>query len=224
MFTGGKGKGRKGRKKEEKGGEEGATSGTTGDSVPLFGVDSENQDNVKVNKEEREIIEEETEGHNNERTCVTFICSRDSTSLGMMFHMFDVTINAKKIRFVAGPHWMMLTVTFIYLVVKCGLILGLVATYTRYPAVFIIYFILLMLTLVFLALAALRDPGIFPHHPRPLGRDWTYSNQAKSFRPPGVIYCRECKLLIHDCKSYAAFNFSLGAIYVPYLLRMQRDC
>lgn len=57
---------------------------------------------------------------------------------------------------------------------------------------------LTILTISSLLCTALSDPGIFPRYVKPLGQNWTYSEYAQSYRPPGVIYCQHCRVLIED--------------------------
>ena len=157
-------------------------------------AEEDNSDRAFLGEEKADPPAEEPDG---ERTC-SFICARKEA----MFHLCDVTYDGQKLRWIAGPHWQMLAVTYIYLSVMSGLVFGLVATYGSYPIVFTSGILVTVPTFIFLTLAAFRDPGIFPKHTRPVARDWTYSNQAGSFRPPKVIFCRECKLLIEDCECW----------------------
>ena len=66
-------------------------------------------------------------------------------------------------------------------------------------------------------MATLHHPGIFPRYTRPMARDWSYSNQAGSFRPPKVIYCRECKLLIDQYDHFCPWSGTvIGAKNIHY--------
>ena len=50
-----------------------------------------------------------------------------------------------------------------------------------------------------------------------MARDWSYSNQAGSFRPPKVIYCRECKLLIDQYDHFCPWSGTvIGAKNIHY--------
>ena len=105
-------------------------------------------------------------------------------------------------RWLAGPYWNMLLITYVYIALTTALTFFLVATFTEFPYFFVLGMALAIVSLVALSLTAFRDPGIFPSHSRPIGPHWSYSNQAQSFRPPNVIYCRECKLLIEDYENF----------------------
>lgn len=167
-------------------------------SPPAAADEEETVDEINEEAEEDSsdtaFLQEEARP-DDERVC-SIICVRKAG----MFHLCDVTYDGRKLRWLAGPHWKMLAVTYIYLLVMTGLVFGLVATYGSYAIIFSVGISFTVLTLIFLTLAAFRDPGIFPKHTRPLARDWSYSNQAGSFRPPEVIFCRQCKLLIEDCE------------------------
>ena len=52
------------------------------------------------------------------------------------------------------------------------------------------------LSLVLLLATAMSDPGIFRRHTRPMADDWTWSEVAQSYRPPGTVYCQESEVLI----------------------------
>jgi len=60
-----------------------------------------------------------------------------------------------------------------------------------------------------LTLTSFSDPGIFKQHSRPKGPHWTYSVQARSFRPPGTIFCKHCKVLVED---YDHFCVASGTV------------
>ena len=50
-----------------------------------------------------------------------------------------------------------------------------------------------------------------------MARDWSYSNQAGSFRPPKVIFCRECKLLIDQYDHFCPWSGTvIGAKNIQY--------
>lgn len=51
-------------------------------------------------------------------------------------------------------------------------------------------------SVVTLLLAGLTDPGVFKPVSEKKDELWTWSEQGKSYRPPGVVYCRESQVLI----------------------------
>ncbi|KAH8052786.1 hypothetical protein JL722_9919 [Aureococcus anophagefferens] len=67
------------------------------------------------------------------------------------------------------------------------------------------------LALAFLALAALAatalaDPGVFPRYFTRARPDWTYSEYAHAFRPPGTIFCQECQILVEDYNHFCPWS------------------
>ena len=122
--------------------------------------------------------------------------------IGAMILLCETGTSGETQRWLAGPYWNMLLITYVYIALTTALTFFLVATFTEFPYFFVLGMALAIVTLVALSLTAFRDPGIFPSHSRPIGPHWSYSNQAQSFRPPNVIYCRECKLLIEDYENF----------------------
>ena len=100
-------------------------------------------------------------------------------------------------RIVVGPYWHFLLLT-------CGVIVFVgVGTYAFVVPRFLILLrsiglVLTTLSLIFLLATGLTDPGIFPRYQVALDTNWTFSDYAQSWRPPGTIYCKHCKLLILD--------------------------
>ena len=37
-------------------------------------------------------------------------------------------------------------------------------------------------------------------------RNWTYSEYAQSYRPPGVIYCQQCQVLIEEYNHFCPWS------------------
>jgi len=140
-----------------------------------------------------------------------------------------------KVRWMVGPYWNMLIVTYSILLLISVLIYGVLVPRSISFIYLSVGLNLTSTTFVLLTLTACRDPGIFPRHTRPLvcmrlltskhnsrdlikvlpntisqGSDWTYSGQAGSFRPPKTIYCKETELLIegydHFCPWYAHYS------------------
>ena len=60
----------------------------------------------------------------------------------------------------------------------------------------LIYFPFVILTLVALFLVSCRDPGMVEKVPdeEAAANGWYWNEQTSSFRPPGAMYCRECKV------------------------------
>jgi hypothetical protein len=60
----------------------------------------------------------------------------------------------------------------------------------------LIYFPLVALTLISLFMVSCRDPGMVEKRPdeEAAAEGWYWNEQTSSFRPPGAMYCRECKV------------------------------
>lgn len=108
--------------------------------------------------------------------------------IGSLFVLAEWTRGGTKRRITAGPYWHLGLVTasvilfvtlVIYLYVLSGRlvvrVVGLCLGFTAF---------------VFLLLTSLVDPGIAPRHLVPMGKDWTFSEYAQAYRPPGTVYCR----------------------------------
>lgn len=110
-----------------------------------------------------------------------------------------------KLRWVVGPYWNMLCMTYAVVITITFLVYDTVIP-KRDTTEVVFGLTLSGLTIIFLSLTAFSDPGIFPKHTRPRGPNWSYSGQAQSFRPPSVIYCRECKLLIENYDHFCPWS------------------
>lgn len=64
----------------------------------------------------------------------------------------------------------------------------------------------LLFVLITLSLAACSDPGIFPRYSEKQGENWRWSKQAQSYRPPGVVFCRESQLLVDDIDHFCPWT------------------
>lgn len=137
------------------------------------------------------------------------------TKLGKMMVLCECTVNEEdqflmptdndKIRWMVGPYWNMLLVTYAVILVITILVYDTVIP-KRQDVEIVVGLVLTSLTLLFLSLTAFSDPGIFPKHERPKGPNWSYSGQAQSFRPPNVIFCRESMLLIEDYDHFCPWS------------------
>ena len=65
---------------------------------------------------------------------------------------------------------------------------------------------LAVLALAALAATALADPGVFPRYFTRARPDWTYSEYAHAFRPPGTIFCQECQVLVEDYNHFCPWS------------------
>lgn len=113
--------------------------------------------------------------------------------------------NTRKIRWMVGPYWSMLIVTYLIVFTITALVYATVVPVREIPEI-VVGLILTAMTILFLSLTAFSDPGVFPKHDRPKGPNWNYSGQAQSFRPPNVIFCRESMLLIEDYDHFCPWS------------------
>lgn len=165
-------------------------------------VDGEQDDTIEVLESERR-----------NRSCfkcskignIFVLCECDVEEDDNLFRYISDDSGPKKLRWVVGPYWNMLCMTYIVVLVITFLVYDTVIP-KRETKEIIVGLVLSALTIIFLSLTAFSDPGIFPRHTRPKGPNWSYSGQAQSFRPPKVIYCRECKLLIEDYDHFCPWS------------------
>lgn len=132
-----------------------------------------------------------------------FICCECTIEEDDVF--FPMAVEKTKLRWVVGPYWNMLCVTYAVVITITILVYETVIP-RREASEIAVGLTLSGLTLLFLSLTAFSDPGIFPKHTRPKGPNWSYSGQAQSFRPPRVIYCSECKLLIQEYDHFCPWS------------------
>ena len=105
--------------------------------------------------------------------------------------------DGKKRRLVLGPYWHFLIIT-LAVVTTVSLMIYVWVIPNDEKLERIIGLSLTILAVTSLLCTALNDPGIFPRYSKPLAQNWTYSEYAQSYRPPGVIYCQQCQVLIEE--------------------------
>lgn len=108
-------------------------------------------------------------------------------------------------RLVLGPYWHFLLVTLVMLA-AINTIIYVVVLPAAYEIERVIGLSLAILAILSLICTAVTDPGVFPRYSRPLADDWTYSEYAQSFRPPGVVYCQQSHLLIEDYNHFCPWS------------------
>lgn len=104
---------------------------------------------------------------------------------------------------IAGPCWPFCAfITLPLILILSGLVIYFVLVNdTTLPWwVNLIYIPVLVLTLLSLACVSCRDPGLLERvvDEEAAEGGWFWNEQVGSFRPPGALYCRECKVLITD--------------------------
>uniref|UniRef100_A0A7S4JBP6 Palmitoyltransferase n=1 Tax=Odontella aurita TaxID=265563 RepID=A0A7S4JBP6_9STRA len=159
---------------------------------------------------EREMEEEESrrrEGRKKTRCTCTHedfhtLCCCGARRIGGMFMLMEKRDGSPVV--IAGPCWPFCTfITLPLIVVLSGLVSYFVVLNRESPLPWwfaFIYFPILGLTLLALFCVSCRDPGLLERvTDEEAGHGgWFWNEQVGSFRPPGAMYCRECKVLIQD--------------------------
>lgn len=113
--------------------------------------------------------------------------------------------DGKKRRLVLGPYWHFLIIT-LAVVTSVSLMIYVWVIPSDEKLERIIGLSLTILAATSLLCTALNDPGIFPRYSKPLAQNWTYSEYAQSYRPPGVIYCQQCQVLIEEYNHFCPWS------------------
>ena len=103
-------------------------------------------------------------------------------------------------RRVFGPCWMMTLVTASLVIIIPFSLLHAMKHEIRGETIFLTS-CWVGITLIMLFLTACTNPGIYPivrEIPEHSNQRWAYCKETDSYRPPGVIYDRECGVLIAD--------------------------
>ena len=103
-------------------------------------------------------------------------------------------------RTVFGPCWMMTLVTASLVIIIPFSLLHAMKHEIRGETIFLTS-CWVGITLIMLFLTACTNPGIYPivrEIPEHSNQRWAYCKETDSYRPPGVIYDRECGVLIAD--------------------------
>jgi hypothetical protein len=133
--------------------------------------------------------------------------------IGRMYVLAELPCNSftnDPVRCVVGPCWPML---FVSLTLVLGL--SLAAFVSFLPGLPVVMTVLasmvLIVNVVGLMLTGCSDPGIQPRYDQPQGDDWTWSDKAQSYRPPGAIYEIETQVLVKDIDHFCPWVGNLVA-------------
>ncbi|KAJ8607370.1 hypothetical protein CTAYLR_010772 [Chrysophaeum taylorii] len=113
--------------------------------------------------------------------------------------------DGKKRRMLLGPYWHFLLVTLVVIAAVSVMIYAFVVP-AEDEIERVIGLTVTMLAVSGLLCTALTDPGIFPRYSKPLVENWTYSEYAQSYRPPGVIFCQQSQVLIEDYNHFCPWS------------------
>ena len=119
-------------------------------------------------------------------------------------------------RLLLGPYWHFLVLHVFVLAAIAALVFGGVVP-ADWGAARALGLSLAAATLAALVATAVVDPGVFPRYFSRVKPDWTYSEYAHAFRPPGTIYCQECQVLIEDYNHFCPWSgTAIGKGNEPY--------
>ncbi|KAJ8612828.1 hypothetical protein CTAYLR_002058 [Chrysophaeum taylorii] len=126
--------------------------------------------------------------------------------VGMLYVVSEWTrSDGRKARLYLGPYWHFLLMTLALLTCIASFVYGRVVP-DDWTVVRVVGLTLTVLSFVSLACTSLSDPGIFPRYFKRLEANWTYSEYAHSFRPPGTIFCQECQVLIEEYNHFCPWS------------------
>jgi len=133
-------------------------------------------------------------------------CAERIGNMSVLLESADPTLGgARRLWIVAGPYWPMML--FFTLPAILGLSIFVTSTLLVNENQYLLcgYWILTLWVCGCLLCVGLSDPGIVPYHaqPPPGCKNWPFSQQAKSFRPPNALYSRDCNVVVeafdHTC-------------------------
>lgn len=133
--------------------------------------------------------------------------------IGRMYVLAELPCGAftnNPVRCIVGPCWPMLLLTL-------SLVVGLsLAVYISFlpdlpVAMTVFASLILLVNVVGLLLTGCTDPGIQPRYDQPQGDDWTWSDKAQSYRPPGAIYEIETQVMVQDIDHFCPWVGNLVA-------------
>ena len=120
--------------------------------------------------------------------------------VGSMFFLLESNDGSPII--VAGPCWPFCTFITTPLILGISGLVGYFMIYTTDLPwwVGVIYFIIMIFVLIVLLCTSCRDPGLLERvtDDEAATNGWLWNEQVGSYRPPGAMYCRECKALVYD--------------------------
>jgi hypothetical protein len=123
-----------------------------------------------------------------------------SRRVGSMFFLWEKSDGSPIV--VAGPCWpfcVFITVPLIIGLSSLTLYYCILDENAPLPFWWVyIYCPLMAFTLISLFFVSCRDPGLMERQTETTEESFLWNEQVGSFRPPGAMYCRECKVVIQD--------------------------
>ena len=110
-----------------------------------------------------------------------------------------------KILFMCGAGW---TTQIVTIVLVFGISFGVYAFSLRVLHWGFLIGAIVLSILACLAIGAVGccDPGVFPRYKKKKEKHWRYCQQSDSFRPPGIQWCDETGVLIHDIDHFCPWS------------------
>lgn len=135
----------------------------------------------------------------------TIFCCCARRRVGSMFFLLERSNDGSPI-IVAGPCWPFCTFITTPLILGISGLVGYFMIYTTTEDLLpwwvgVIYFIIMVFVLIALFCTSCRDPGLLERVTDDVAATndgWLWNEQVGSYRPPGAMYCRECKALVYD--------------------------
>mmetsp|Transcript_5810 Transcript_5810/g.13444 ORF Transcript_5810/g.13444 Transcript_5810/m.13444 type:complete len:306 (+) Transcript_5810:350-1267(+) len=121
--------------------------------------------------------------------------------IGNMSVLLDTVTPAGKreLLVVAGPYWPQMVLITIPVIIGSSVLVSLAGLSGVSHHFVATYWGLTLWTCAWLLATGLSDPGIVPFYAEPPeGANWPFSQQARSYRPNGALYSRECNVIVSD--------------------------
>mmetsp|Transcript_29317 Transcript_29317/g.38953 ORF Transcript_29317/g.38953 Transcript_29317/m.38953 type:complete len:261 (+) Transcript_29317:42-824(+) len=150
-------------------------------------------------------------------------CCCCSRRVGSMFFLMETRDGSPII--VAGPCWPFCTFVTLPLILLCSALVSYFVVFNKnsgLPSWFgAVYLPFLAMTLISLFCVSCRDPGLLERvTDEEAGHGgWFWNEQVGSFRPPGAMYCRECKVSYTNLKINYRDFFLRVVCFAPWNAR-----
>lgn len=125
--------------------------------------------------------------------------------VGNIFILLEWPREGRAFRLVVGPYWRMLLTTIFVIAAVTSMVYGLVVP-REYHVERFLGLSFAVLAIASLLCTAMTEPGIFPRYSVPLARDWTFSEYSRSYRPPDVVFCQHCQVLIEAYNHFCPWS------------------
>lgn len=100
-----------------------------------------------------------------------------------------------RVLWMVGACWPMMLCTLTLILGVPFVLYGLFLNEVH-PMLIVCGFALMTITATAFVATACADPGIFPRYTTAKRSNWRWHSATESYRPPGVVYCRDNRLLV----------------------------